>query len=179
MSLTIGLGQYLGTYGHFSTNNLACWLSRWFLGNHQISFQAVYELLEAVANGRVRWSFMSLRGLWKAFLVVSWSDSVCQILISNTWKKLWYLTHSHLNKFLLNNVRLIWGFPWSGISWIVGTVYLELRCDLLWNCSIMILIALMWARIPPGPDNFKVPDFSDFILWWLWISSKRCILIWD
>ena len=34
-------------------------------------------------------------------------------------------------------------------------VYLELGWDLLRNFSIMILIALMWARIPSGPDNFK------------------------
>ena len=31
----------------------------------------------------------------------------------------------------------------------------------------MILIALMWARIPSGPDNFKkvikIPDFPDFL----------------
>ena len=35
----------------------------------------------------------------------------------------------------------------------------------------MILIALMWVRIPSSPDNFKrvikIPDFEDFSLWWL------------
>ena len=31
----------------------------------------------------------------------------------------------------------------------------ELRWDCLWNFSIMILIALLWTRIPSGPDNFK------------------------
>ena len=36
---------------------------------------------------------------------------------------------------------------------IACTVYLKLRWDLLF--SIMILIALMWAWIPSGPDNFE------------------------
>ena len=34
-------------------------------------------------------------------------------------------------------------------------MYLELHWDLLLNFSIEILIALMWAQIPSGPDNFK------------------------
>ena len=53
---------------------------------------------------------------------------------------------------------------------IVCTVYLELRWDLLWNFSNMILIDLMWTRIPSGPDNYKrVIEYQtiDFILWLL------------
>ena len=34
-------------------------------------------------------------------------------------------------------------------------MYLEFGWDLLLNFSITILIALMWARISSGPDNFK------------------------
>ena len=37
---------------------------------------------------------------------------------------------------------------WNFSRYIVCTVYLEFRWDLLWNFSIMILIALTWARIP-------------------------------
>ena len=39
---------------------------------------------------------------------------------------------------------------------VVCMVYLELRWDFFSNFTInMILIALMCARIPSGPDNFK------------------------
>ena len=43
------------------------------------------QYVEAIANGRVSWCFTSLRGLWKGFRVVSWSQSVCQQLISFAW----------------------------------------------------------------------------------------------
>ena len=39
----------------------------------------------------------------------------------------------------------------------------ELRWNCLSNLSVMILFALMWARIPPGPDNFKrVIEYQTF-----------------
>ena len=41
------------------------------------------------------------------------------------------------------------------VQTIPCTVYLERHWDCLWNFSIMILIALMCARISPSPDNFK------------------------
>ena len=52
-------------------------LTSWFSGNQQRRFYSASGLLKAVANVRVSRCLVSLRGLWKSFLVVSWIQSVC------------------------------------------------------------------------------------------------------
>ena len=57
----------------------------------------------------------------------------------------------------------------------VCTVYLERRSDCLWNFSVMIMIALMCARIPPSPDNFKsIIRVTPTIFWLKCKNLPKC-----
>ena len=78
------------------------------------------KLPEVSSIGQVRWCFMALGGIWKAFQVFFFANMFTGMSSQILGEKF----AIYRNIVWINN-RPIWGFPWLGITWHLKSLQLR------------------------------------------------------